>query len=626
MSLIFLEDLAKSYQGELLFQDITFQINKNDKIGLIGNNGTGKTTLLDLVCGQKEPDRGRVLRTTRYSLGYLPQTLAWTREGQIGDYLWEAFQDLVAIHEELRDLEEKISETHQAHLLERYAVLREEYEEKGGYSCESRIRGVLNGLGFPGNTMERPLTDFSGGEKTKIALSRLLLEEPDILLLDEPTNHLDRENREWLASYLKDYPGSLLIVSHDRYFLDQVVNKIFELEDQRLYSYEGDYSAYRQQREIIIKSWRRSYEKQQEEIAALEDFVRRYKAGQRTREARARERQLERMEIIAPPPRPRKKINITFPLDAASGKEVLKVKGLTIARNGRILLKDFTGNLYRNDKVALLGPNGAGKTTILKSLLGGGPASDGSIVWGHGVKLGYFDQEGGPLAETKSLFNAVADAGLNYKQDIMDLLGAFRFSGDEVNKTLGQLSGGERARLNLALLTLKAANVLLLDEPTNHLDLALQEWLGESLSKYKGTVIFTSHDRYFIETVATMYWKLYNGRILVFKGSYSDFLLWEKEIETTPIEAPLQKKQSSKKISPAPAVKGGLGRKTKEKLLAIEEKISILEKEIKALEEMFSKSQIYENPCSISDITKEYHLKKERLNELYDSWEKIFNL
>ncbi len=615
MTLIRLENVSKYFSGELLLEGVNLQVENGDRLGLIGRNGTGKTTLLEIIRGNKEADQGVIERNRNITTGFLPQTLLWAQEGLVSDYLWKAFSEQVQLRKQLEKITEAISEKADSTLLEKYARLQEKFEEAGGYECESRIRGIINGLGFAEEALDRDLRSFSGGEKTRLALARLLLEKPDLLLLDEPTNHLDRNNREWLASFLQDYPGALILVSHDRYFLDQVVQGILEIDYCHLYNYPGNYSSFTQQRELKVKTWAREYEKQQEEIAALEDFIRRYKAGQRTKEARAREKRLERMKRIPPPPPPRKKLKLRFPLNRMSGQEVLETSNLGCVKEGRKLFSGVETELRRGERIAFLGPNGAGKTTFLKCLLDSHP-HQGMVKWGHGVETGYFDQEGGFLPREKTLFEIVADYGLTRRQDIMDHLGAFRFGGEEAEKQVKMLSGGELSRFNLALLVLQGANVLLLDEPTNHLDLDLQEWLEEAMVAFKGTLVFTSHDRYFIERVATGIWYLNRGFFKQFSGSYEEFLDWERELLASwkkPARA--KKERGKKKAVPARKENG------KKKRQHLEEEISRLEKIIGEYNSLFADPEFFKRD-DVAELTADYEEKKEKLEKLMEEWEK----
>lgn len=616
MALITANNLVKSYKGEVLFDDVSLQIQTGEKLGLIGANGTGKTTLLEILYGQKEADRGELERARSATYGYLPQTLTWTEEGMVGEYLWQAFSHQLQLRETLERLEEEISNNPQdTERLQAYAHIQEQYEEAGGYSCESRIRGIVHGLGFGDEALNRSLKDFSGGEKTRLALARLLLEEPDLLFLDEPTNHLDLENREWLAGFLREYRGALLLISHDRYFLDQVVESILEMEDKKLYAYPGTYSNYKEQRDILVRTWSRRYEKQQEEIAALEDFVRRYKAGQRSREARAREKRLQRMERIPPPPTPKRQLRHTFSQNRPSGIEVLEVQGMTCVKGGKTLFRNVDVTLRRGERVALLGPNGAGKTTFLKALLHRETSAEGSVYWGHHVKVGYFDQEGGDLPQDQTLFQVLAGAGLHLKQDIMDYLGSFRFSGDEVEKKVRELSGGERARLNLALLLREQNNVLILDEPTNHLDVMLQEWLEWALKRFQGTVLFTSHDRYFIESLASTFWKVEKGRFVWYRGSFQEFQ--EKERQR------LKKMEAQKQTRRPVKLKPQIDReqqKLEQNRLDLEKRLEEVEEELSALERQFEDPEIFKTSAG-EELSRQYREMEARRDRLYEAWE-----
>ncbi len=614
--LIRLENVEKRIKGETLFAGASLELHKGDGCGLIGANGAGKTTLLEIIAGRSEVDKGEIIKAADFSTGFLPQTLKWTESGQVQEYLWGAFSYEQVLAEKLRELEEKISQDYRESLLEEYARVTGEFEKAGGYSCESRIRGVMTGLGFSPEALKRELKDFSGGEKTRIALARLLLERPDLLLLDEPTNHLDRENREWLAEFLENYGGAILVVSHDRYFLDRVVQRIYELEAQRLYSFPGNYSQYREQRGKMVESWKKEYNKQQEEIESLKEFIRRYKAGQRSREARAREKRLARMQPIPPPPQPKKGFNLNLQMEKTSGQEVLKAENIAFILGDDLLFSDVNLEIRRGEKVALLGPNGAGKTTLLKILLGMEKPSTGTVSWGHNVIAGYFPQEGANIPRDKNLFQVIAEAGLNYRQEIMDLLGAFRFGGEDGEKRVGELSGGELARLNLALLSLQKANVLLLDEPTNHLDLEFQEGLEEAVKDFSSTVIFTSHDRYFIERVAGVFWKLEEGRLWTFRGNYQEFLEKEKteKVQGEKSQKKTVKKQKDKKKDKSQEENVNLKRKQ------LEERIASLEAELKEMEKFFMSPDFYRQQ-EVEEQGRNYKIIKDELDKLYRLWE-----
>jgi ATP-binding cassette subfamily F protein 3 len=539
MSLLTFSSLAKSYGPHDIFRDLSGAVPHESRIGLVGPNGIGKTTLLRLFAGLEEPSGGSLHRARGLRVGYLPQEAAQgavtaTTENTLWAEMLTAFTELLAREAELRELEADLADPAKFEAaMERYGHLQEQFERDGGYTYEITIKQTLEGLGFEPDDFQRPLAQLSGGQKTRALLARLLLENPDLLILDEPTNHLDIAAVEWLETFLREWPGSALIVSHDRYFLDEVVNKVWEISPARIEEYNGNYSAYVQQRAERRERQRFEYDAQQAMIAKEEDYIRRNIAGQNTAQAKGRRRRLERLKADGLIDRPRELDTLKLKLDTKlrSGDRVLETHGLVIGYDGDDGKPLFAAPdllLWRGEIAALIGPNGAGKSTFLKTLLGQLPPLKGRVKLGSSLKIGYFAQahegvnpERTPIEEIQSVREMpVANA--------RDYLARFLFTGDDVFKKVKVLSGGERGRVALAKLALEGANFLLLDEPTNHLDIPSQEILEAVLADFEGTILLVSHDRYLIDALATQIWSLEAGRMEVFKGSYRE---WKEKEE-----------------------------------------------------------------------------------------------
>jgi len=550
MSLLTFSSLAKSYGPHDIFRDLSGAVPHESRIGLVGPNGIGKTTLLRLFAGLEEPSGGSLHRARGLRVGYLPQEAAQeAAQGAVmattGNTLWAemltAFTELLTREAELRGLEADMADPAKFDsAMEKYGHLQEQFEHEGGYTYEIRIKQTLEGLGFEAGDFQRPLAQLSGGQKTRALLARLLLENPDLLILDEPTNHLDIAAVEWLETFLSEWHGSALIVSHDRYFLDEAVNKVWEVSPTRIEDYSGNYSAYVQQRAERRERQRFEYEAQRAMIAKEEDYIRRNIAGQNTAQAKGRRRRLERVKDDGLIDRPRELDTLKLRLDTnlRSGDRVLETHHLVVGYHddGKPLFAAPDLLLWRGEIAALIGPNGAGKSTFLKTLLGQLLPLTGRVKLGSSLKIGYFAQahegvnpERTPIEEIQSVREMpVANA--------RDYLAKFLFTGDDVFKKVKVLSGGERGRVALAKLALEGANFLLLDEPTNHLDIPSQEILEAVLSDFEGTILLVSHDRYLIDALATQIWSLEVGRMEVFKGSYREWKEWgeKKEIEESP--------------------------------------------------------------------------------------------
>lgn len=528
--------VERSFAGDVLFQNITFQIGDRDRIALVGRNGAGKSTLLKILVGVEEATSGEISRKKDLSLSYLSQSSSLDSNLSIYDEMLKVFDNLRQDEQTLRELEAEMGQVTGAELaalMSRYDQLSESFRQAGGFQYEAKIRSILNGFQFDEGMWSMPISDLSGGQKTRLALAKMLLEEPQLLVLDEPTNHLDIETIAWLENYLTNYQGALLIVSHDRYFLDKVANITWDLRSNSLDRYVGNYTKFVQEKAQRLETQRKEYEKQQKEIAALEDFVaKNLVRASTTKRAQSRRKKLEKMDRLEKPGGQEKAATIAFPIERPSGNVVLTVEEAAIGYEGQVLSQPISLDLRKYTAIAVVGPNGVGKTTFLKSLKGDLPFIQGQARLGTNVDFGYYDQN----QETLSARNTVLDELWNdFPQspelEIRNRLGSFLFSGDDVQKTVGMLSGGERSRLLLAKLSMEKNNFLVLDEPTNHLDIESKEALEQALIDFEGTLLFVSHDRYFINRIADQVLELSPEGSRLFLGDYDYYLEKKKELE-----------------------------------------------------------------------------------------------
>ncbi len=526
MSLISANNLAKAFGPDEIFSGVTVDVPHGARIALVGANGAGKTTLLHLLIGLDLPSDGTITRARGVRIGFLPQRPELHGDHTIWEEMLTAVADLRAQEAELRQLEHQLADanTHDA-VLERYGELQEQFELAGGYTYDQRMRTVLHGLGFNPEDYDRPLTQLSGGQKTRVLLGRLLVEAPDLLALDEPTNHLDIEAIEWLESFLNDFAGAVLVVSHDRYFMDAVARAIWELDFGTLESYRGNYSHYLRQREERHERLLKDYEAQQAFIAKEEEYIRRNLAGQNTKQAQGRRTRLERLkrdQLIARP-NDRKAMNLHINAGLRSGDKVLETKGLRVGYDDPLFqAPDIV--LMRGEVAALIGANGAGKSTLVKTVIGQLDPLAGEAKLGASVQIGYFAQAHELLNENNSILDEIVSVKAMGLTETRTYLGQFMFSGDDAFRTISTLSGGERGRVALAKLALGGANFLLLDEPTNHLDIESQEILQNVLEEFAGTILLVSHDRYLIAALATQIWAVSPGKLDVYKGTYGEYL------------------------------------------------------------------------------------------------------
>jgi ATP-binding cassette, subfamily F, member 3 len=630
------KNIEKTFGGNIIFQNVDLKINEGEHIGLIGPNGAGKSTLLRILIRELLPDEGEIHLSKKARVGYLAQNSGLQSEKTVWDELLLPFQELIGMEKQLRLLETEMGKEEvytrpdiYEKTLEKYSSLQSAFEEKGGYAYEAKIRRALTGLGMGGiDWKATPVQSLSGGQKTRVALAKLLLEEPDLLILDEPTNYLDMDAMSWLEQMLANYPGALLLVSHDRYFLDRLVTIIYELEHHQITRYVGNYSSYVKQKEARWEQQQKLYEKQQAEIKRMEEFIERNIArASTTKRAQSRRKALEKMERIQPPsPRPRKAA-IRFEPAVRSGKEILEVKNLTIGYE-KPLIQNLDFRIERGEHIALIGPNGLGKSTLLKTIAGKLPPLSGTWKWGTQVEMDYYDQEQQELNPDLSVIDELWNDHPRLDQTtIRSALGQFLFYGDHVFKKVSSLSGGEKARLSLCKRMLNQANFLLMDEPTNHLDMPSKERLEQALEEFPGTLLFISHDRYFIRRLATRIWELTPDGIRDYQGNY-DWYLEKKALEqfedkTAP---PAQGTSSAPSRTEADAYrkrekeKQRKQKQRRQKLERLEQEIEQLESKIEEIHAKLCDPEIYNDPSASAPLQQELAKLEEKLEETTNEW------
>ena len=643
MSIAVITNLTKSYGADLIFSDVSFRVDAHDRIGLVGPNGAGKTTLLNLLAGRLQPEAGVVTYAQGTRIGYLPQITEFAPTHTLYDEMLTVFDELYAWEQELSDLAARMSDPATLAqpdaanaLLERYSELQARFEHAGGYTIEQRTRQVLDGLGFTREQQAAPATHLSGGQQTRAALGKLLLQSPDILLLDEPTNHLDLAALEWLEDYLNKWPGAILIVSHDRYFLDRVATRIIEINHQRAELYPGNYSKYVQLHAERLERWAKEYEAQQEHIARTEEFVRRYKAGQRSKEARGRQKILDRLERIERPP---EEGRLKFRLGALiePGQIILTSEKLAVgysasARGAGLRVRVADLLVPRGSRIGLIGPNGAGKTTLLRTIVGQAPPLEGRLTLGHNVQIGYYAQTHEHLNLHATVLDEVRNAARTLSEEgARTYLGRFLFSGDDVFKLVGSLSGGERSRVALAKLTLQGANFLVLDEPTNHLDLPARQALEGILREYNGTLLFVSHDRYFIDALATTLWTLEDGMVTAHQGNYTQYRTRRAQTEAALLAQQERQEKHEKAARAAQAQAGANGAHPQavaeangaRSLAQVEREIATFEQRLAQIERDLEAASHAAQIERITELGEAYEEAKAWLDRLYGEWEEL---
>lgn len=520
------QDLEQRFGGNTIFSNISFSVPDNARIGLVGPNGAGKTTLLKIMTGQQEPTSGQFTINKGLNVGYIAQENALDEDKTIWDEMLTVFDNLIEKNKRITKMQEQIAEhPEDEDLLKRYDQLAYDFEQEGGFTYQAEIKSILNGFNFKENTWQKVIGTLSGGEKTRLAFVKLLLQKPPVLLLDEPTNYLDLDTLDWLEAFLKNYQGAIITVSHDQYFLDHLANQIFELNFGKLTTFKGNYSQYVKERELMNNQQEAAYEKQQEKIKKEEEFIQKNLVrASTTKRAQSRRKALDKMERIKPP-KHKQKVRINFTSDRPSGKEVLIAKNLTIGYPDKTMVSDIDFQVNKNDRVAIIGPNGIGKSTLLKTIMKKLEPKDGSIKYGASLDIGYYDQELQSLDPSKTVLDTIWDRHKTMpEKDVRSILASFLFTAEDIDKTVGQLSGGQKARLTLTVLSLEKDNFLLMDEPTNHLDIEAKEVLEQSLDNYDGTLLFVSHDRYFINELANKIISVRDGHANIYNGNYSYYL------------------------------------------------------------------------------------------------------
>ncbi|MHA7967504.1 ribosomal protection-like ABC-F family protein [Paenibacillus sp. CAU 1782] len=643
--LLQVSNVSKSYGVSAILSHISMQVLERDRIGLVGVNGAGKSTLLKIIAGELSYDSGDIHRAKETKLGYLAQNSGLQSERTIIAEMRAVFSHLLDAEQELRSLEQRIAdpaihadEKKYEETLERYAKVSDWFREQGGFEINTRINSVLHGMGFGDFDLETVINTLSGGQKTRLALARILLQAPDLLLLDEPTNHLDIETLTWLENYLRGYAGAIVVVSHDRYFLDAMANTIVEIERHSATRYTGNYSRYLELKAANYEINMKHYEKQQDEIAKMEQFIQKnIVRASTTKRAQSRRRSLEKMERLDKPMGDLKKAHFSFEIERMSGKEVLNVRDLSVTFDGRNkpLFRSADLQLTRGEMVALVGPNGIGKSTLLKAVMGLTEPSSGTIQFGSHVKVGYYDQEHTRLNDQNTILEEVWSAYSHMEEArIRTVLGNFLFSGDEVQKRISTLSGGEKARVLLAKLMLAGANLLVLDEPTNHLDIFSKEVLEAALLDYEGTLLFISHDRYFLNKMAERIVELGPEGFQHFLGNYDEMLEKKAELEEVAQEAQAKQKASGAAVAQAQEPSAALSyeaekqarrdeRNKQRKLEQLEGEIAALEENIAVLEEKLADPAIFNDYIKIQEIQAEADSLRVKLAASYEQWEQL---
>ncbi|WP_077310951.1 ABC-F family ATP-binding cassette domain-containing protein [Listeria monocytogenes] len=643
MILLQVQQISKFFGAEVILDNIKLEVKTGDRIALVGRNGAGKSTLLKIIAGKMSYDGGTISKPKSVEIGYLAQNTGLESSKTIWDEMLSVFDSLRKMEADLRKMELRLGEPELYNDPEKYQALMTDYDtlqhtfkESGGYTYEAEIRSVLNGLRFYPEDYEVEIASLSGGQKTRLALAKLLLAKQDILVLDEPTNHLDIETLAWLETYLQNYHGSLLIVSHDRYFLDKVVNQVYEISRTKIDYYKGNYSSFVNQKQAKLEQMWKEFDKQQKQIAKLEDFVaRNIVRASTTKRAQSRRKQLEKMDVLGRPQGDEKAAHFGFQFEKQTGKDVLMVDQLSIgyAKDKRIA-SNLTFEMKRQDSLALVGPNGIGKSTLLKTLIRDIPALSGEFHFGAGVKIGYYDQEQAKLTSNKTVLMELWDDYPELNEvNVRTTLGNFLFSDDDVLKNVQSLSGGEKARLALAKLTLLEANVLILDEPTNHLDIESKEVLEAALIDFEGTILFVSHDRYFINRIASKIVELAPEKATVFLGEYDYYqekLAEEKELARLDAE---DRRKKGEQVEATASVRKlnyqeekeqqKLLRQRKRKLEEIEKSMEETDEKIAELELQLTNPEVFQDHEKALEITQELDAVKADGEKLMEEWEQI---
>jgi ATP-binding cassette subfamily F protein 3 len=623
-----LSEVTKSYGGREILEGVSFQVNPGEKVGLVGRNGAGKTTVFRLITEQESPDSGGVFKSNNLRLGLLQQHVDFTENKTVHTAALSAFREIHDIEAEMRDLENTMVTDHSDAVLDRYAELQIAFEQADGFTYAARAESILQGLGFPRNLWTLSTSTLSGGQKNRLGMARLLLSKADVLLLDEPTNHLDVSAVEWLENFLTDYDGSYVVISHDRYFLDRTTNRIIEIENGRAVTYTGNYSAFLVERALRREQQQREYENQQAFINKTQEFIRKNLEGQKTKQAKSRRNMLERMDRLDAVASEKHGGNFGLKKVERTGNNVLTLEDVSIGYGDRRLASGIDLSLHRGEALGIIGGNGTGKTTLLKTILGEIPALSGEIRWGTKTNFGYYAQnleELEPRNEVIQELRRVAPLADN--GELRSFLARFLFMGEDVFKLVGDLSGGEKGRLALAKLIYSRKNVLILDEPTNHLDIPAREALEAALAEYDGTIITVSHDRFFLDKIATQILAFEGDRVSVFSGNYSEFHEWEATLETGhPHDVGPETNGARSDVIPR-ETNGALSKNQRDRL---EHRISEIEDSIADLEEALAKlgaelsaQETAADFARSAKITSEIEGTQARIDSLYSEWEAL---
>ena len=632
MAVLKINGLSKSFGIKTVFENVSFEVRSGERIGLVGANGAGKTTLLRCLMGQEDYDKGSVSTSPGAVIGYLRQDFNYESQ-TLREEMELAWKDVLYYKDKLAELARKLETSHDEELVAAYGRTEERFEYLGGYDYEATTRKILTGLGFSDADWDRDIHGFSGGQKVRINLAAAFVRHPDFLFLDEPTNHLDMGMLEWLEEYLRSYRGGILMVSHDRYFLDATTTGIIDLENHQTHTYRGNYTQFTKVKALNEEAQERAYEKQQEHIRETEEYIRKYKAGIKAKQARGRQSQLDRLERIEKPIH-RQSLHFQFEKPAECAEKVLDVMHVTSSYGDHVIFKDLTMHIKKGESVGLIGPNGAGKSTLLKLIVGDKRADGGFIQIGNRVKPGYYSQELDRLNSEYTVLEQIENDFDMGEREARNLLGMFLFRGDDVFKPVSLLSGGERARLTLLMLFLEKPNFLILDEPTNHLDIPTREIMEQALAAFGGTSLIVSHDRYFLDRVTTRILEMENGKLTEYLGNYSYYREKKKNLEeyerdrmeaesaassgkSLPEKEPAKEKKSERK---AESKEASAPRKPVDS-----RKMDNIEMEIQRQEAMLKMLTVEMNqtPENYESIMAEYNQTKQKLEKLYNKWEEM---
>lgn len=640
-----LSEIQKSYTAHDILRGVSFQINADEKVGLVGRNGAGKTTVFKMITGEETPDSGEIIKINNLKLGLLAQHVDFTDSETVHTAALSAFKRLHDIEAEMRELEVTMATDYSDEILERYAELQTEFEREDGFTYTARAEAILHGLGFTEQNWHTETKNLSGGQKNRLGLARLLLSGADVLLLDEPTNHLDVNAVEWLENFLRDYDKTFVLISHDRYFLDRVCNRIIEIEQGKAITYKGNYSQFLIEREERREAQRRAYENQQSMIAKNEEFVRRNLAGQKTKQAKSRRNMLERLERIEAVTVERSQGDFKLKKVERTGNQVLTVDKLAIGYGEKALAKNIDFALLRGEALGVIGGNGTGKTTFLRTVLGELRELSGKMLWGAKTDIGYYSQNLESLDDRNEIVQELRRVAPNADNNqLRTFLAKFLFTGDDVFKRVGDLSGGEKGRLVLAKLIYSNKNVLILDEPTNHLDIPSREALEAALEAFDGTIITVSHDRYFLDRIATQILSFEeNQRTTIFDGNYTEFHDWkEKEVSSgrwSVVSGQLSEETGQSKVSektvvenqepttdhrpPTANLSKNQRQNIEKRIKEIENEIADAEAELSDLSMQMTDTEISADHSKLQDVSRRYEETEKRIQKLYDEWEEL---